>query len=226
MINFLKAILLFLIAIFLTGCLKSSLESEEKRISIFFKVDGLGEALEYGDTTLEIEEFKFPLDRFNLFAADDVVLQTRDEVAGLIFSYTDQISQERLIIDIGLGFSDVTDFFGYEMFLEPLTSRGSILDDDFFGQNQNYSVIIKGTKNGEDFEMKSTLEFSKNFNLGNVQLTTSNETLIIQKSLGIEGIFEGPDGEFLDPTIAASESAIINNIEQLLEVNASAGSFF
>lgn len=224
--RYLKLITLLIFILPLSGCLKSSFESEEKRLSIFFEVDGLGETHHFGDETLEIVEFKFPLDRFNLYAANDVVLQTRGEIAGLIFAYTDQITQERLIIDIGLGFSDVTDFYGYEIFLEPLSSRGNIIDGDFFGTNQNYSVIIKGTKNGNEFELKSTLAFSKYYDLGNVQLTSNNETLIIQKTIGIKDVFTGQNGGLLDPENSEDESSIVNNIEQYLNVNAAAGSFF
>ena len=224
--KFIKCLSFIITMMFISSCVTSSFESEEKRISISFEVTNLGTEIEIDDSVIIIEELKFPLERINLYAADDVILQTRSEVSALIFSYNQQMFEQRLIIEIGLGVSDVTEFLGYEIFLEPLSSRRNILDGDFFGASQNYSIIIKGSIDGQDFDMRTTESFTKLFDLNNVELSASNETLILEKSLNAVGIFEGQDGELLDPGDPANYAAIIGNVEQLLTVRASAGTVF
>lgn len=224
--KFLKFTLYLFIIIFCSSCITSSIESEEKRFSLFFVVSNLGTEIEIGDSVIEIEEFKFPLEQINIYAADDVILQTRSEVSALIFSYNELMSEPRLIIEIGLGVVDITNFEGYEMFLNPLTNQRGILDGDFFGATQNYSVIIKGTIDGIEFDMRATDGFSKLFDLGNVELTNRNETLFIQKTIDAAEIFVGQNGELLDPRERSNYSAIVDNVERLIQVRAEAGSIF
>ncbi|MCC5941436.1 MAG: hypothetical protein JJU37_07830 [Balneolaceae bacterium] len=224
--KYLKRSSLFLLILFFGSCITSSFETEEKRISISFEAKNLGTELEIDDSIIEIEEFKFALEQINLYAAEDVILQTRSDVSALIFSYNDQMFEQRLIIEIGLGVSDVLIYEAYEMFLEPLTNTRNILDSDFIGTNANYSLIIKGTIDGNEFDMRSRESFSKNFDLNDVELSGSNETLIIDKSIDTAGVFVGQDGSVLDPRDPGNFPEIANNVEQLLTVRASAGSIF
>ncbi len=221
--NFLLFILILLTG---AGCLESSFSSEEKRVVIFFTADGVGEDVVAGNDTLRVEEFKFSLDRFNLHAANDVVLQTSSDVTALIFGYNEQINGERLILDVGLGFKDVTDFSGYEIFLEPVENRGNILDDDFFGDGQNYSVIIKGDVNGNNFVFRSSQSFQKMFEISNVSLDSENETLVLRKTIDLEDVLINQEGDLIDPENNENESQIVNNIEAGLTLEASAETFF
>jgi hypothetical protein len=214
--------LLFLITV---SCLDSNVVSEEKRLSIYFQVDGLGHTMTFGEQELTISEFKFALDRISLHA-EDAVLQTGGNITALIFAYTDQMNQPRLIIDVGLGFSDVDVFNGYEIFLEPVASRTNIQDTDFFGDDENYSVIIKGGLDDEEFVFRSSLEFETFYDIGRVELTDRNETLLIISELEIESLFTNDEGEFLNPLLSESESQIIDNIRTNLEVSATASSIF
>lgn len=224
--KYVRIAILFSSALILSSCLDSEFGTEEKRLSLYFLVNNIGTELEYDDNTLIIEEFKFPLERLNLYAANDVVLETRSEVTALIFAFRQEFNRENLIIDIGIGFSDIVEFQNYEMFLQPLNTRGSILDNDFFGPDENYSVIIKGTLNEIEFTMKSTGSINKIFDLGPVRLSESKETLVINKSIDLKSVFIGEDALFLDPTDPVNETAILDNIKSFLEVNASAGSTF
>ncbi|TVR12605.1 MAG: hypothetical protein EA391_15030 [Balneolaceae bacterium] len=224
--KFIKYFLFTLILVFTSSCITSSIESEEKRVSISFKVENLGTELEIGNSIIEIEEFKFPLEQLSLYAADDVIVQTRSEVSALIFSYNDLLSEPRLVIEVGLGFSDITNFEGYEMILTPLTNTRGIVDGDFFGSTQNYSVIIKGTIDDIEFDMRSTESFTKFFDLGNVELTTRLETLFIEKTLDVSKIFEGENGEILNPRDPSYFEAIVDNVEKHIQVSGSAGSIF
>src|SRR6056297_4164425 len=144
-----------------SSCISSTAESDEKRISIFFSVFNIGEELTVGENTIQVSDFKFTLTRFNLYAENDVVLQSTGDVGGFIFAYTDEISVQRLILDVGLGFSDIEIFNGFEIFFEPVSNSANIGDSEFFGDGENFSQVIKGTVNEVDFVFKSSLVFEK-----------------------------------------------------------------
>jgi len=211
------AVILTILSI--SSCITSSVVSEEKRVSIFFSALNIGEDLQVEDNIINIREFKFALSKFNLFAEGDVVLQTTGDVEALIFAYSESNRSQRLILDVGLGFTDVENFTGYEMILEPVTDSASILDSDFFGGGENFSQVIRGTVNGTEFEFKSSISFDKFFEINGVQLTETEETLLITKFIDLEDVFVNSEGEFLDPTLEENEPVIMNNIKENLTVN-------
>lgn len=222
-IKIISAILL----LFITGsCITTSQEQDEKRLSLFFTAEGLGEVIEIDTNEIIIEEFKFSLDRFNLVGGDDFVLQSSSAVTAFIFAYDDTFFDERLILDVGLGFSDTDMFDGYEIFLEPVASRTGILDQDFFGEDdETYSVIIKGTVNEVGFVFQSTGSFEKSFDLGMINLSTTEPTLRIDKSISMSNLFIGEEGEFLNPASSEDNEEIISNIERDMVVEASASPY-
>jgi hypothetical protein len=223
--KYLKFLLFPVLLLTTISCLDSNIQSEEKRLSIYLEIDGLGDELAYNENLLVINEFKFALDRIKLHTAQ-AVLGTGDNITALIFAYTDEFTQPRLIIDAGLGFSDVEIFNGYEIFLEPVSSRQNVFDNDFFGEDENYSVIIKGEINEESFEFKSTGFFETFYDLDGVQLTDRNETLRILTTLDVEAIFTDPDGNFLDPRVSENDEQIIENLKLNLAVEASPSTIF
>lgn len=198
------------------SCLNSSVESEEKRVSIFFSALNIGEDLEIGDNVINVDEFKFSLDRFNLYAEEDVVLQTGGNVDALIFAYNEEIRNQRLVLDVGLGFSDVENFTGYEIFFEPVDDDANILDSDFFGSDQNYSQIIRGTVNEVEFVFKASYIFEKLYDITRVQLNDREETLVISSFIDLEDVFIDENGDFLDPTVEENEQLIMAKIEENL----------
>jgi len=209
-----------------SSCISSSVESEEKRVSIFFSVANIGEDIQIDEDVINIEEFKFSLDRFNLYAENDVVLQSSGDVGAFLFAYTDEITSQRLILDVGLGFSDVEIFTGYEIFFEPVENGANILDADFFGSGDNYSQVIRGTVNEVDFEFKASFTFEKFYDINEVQLTDREETLVISKFIDLEDVFVDTSGNFLDPTVQENEVLIMQNIEQNLIANFGSESVF
>jgi len=198
------------------SCISSTAESDEKRISIFFSVLNIGDDLTVGDNTIQVSDFKFTLTRFNLYAENDVVLQSTGDVGGFIFAYTDEISVQRLILDVGLGFSDIEIFNGFEIFFEPVSNSANIGDSEFFGDGENFSQVIKGTVNEVDFVFKSSLVFEKFYEITGVQLTDREESLVVFLSIDLEKVFADESGNFLDPTVPENEALIMQNIEQNL----------
>lgn len=204
------------------SCLSTDPAPAEKHVAMFFKADNIAETIEIEDNEIVIEEFKFAIDRFSLFGADDLELETGGLLTAMIFAYTEEITDYRLIIDVGLGFSDDFQFNGYKMYLEPIQNRTGIMDDDFFSEEANYSVIIKGVVNEMSFEFRSSEEFEKRFDFNRVQLSDQNETIAFRKSVDLINVFINDENGFLDPRDEENELEIIKNIENNLEIAATA----
>lgn len=218
-------IIALFISIFLTSCITSSKDEEQRRLALYFLAENIGEELTYGDQTLVIDEFKFALNRLNLYAEKDVILQTSSDVSALIYSYNKNIVNDRLVLDVDLGFRDIDRFFGYEIFVETVSSSTGVFDGDFFGQDGNYSIIIKGTINDIDFNFRSKLDFERKYDF-NVVMSGDFETLLIRNKIDVEGVFTAQDGGLLNPNETANEEQIVENIRDLLIVQASAGTIF
>lgn len=208
------------------SCISSTAETDEKRISIFFSVLNIGNELTVDDNTIQVRDFKFTLTRFNLYAENDIVLQSTGDVGGFIFGYTDEINVQRLILDVGLGFSDIENFNGFEIFFEPVGNNANIGDAEFFGSGENFSQVIRGTVNGVDFLFRSSISFEKLYEISGVQLTDREETLIVSSSIDLENVFIDEEGNFIDPTIEENEPLIMQNIEQNLIANFGSESVF
>lgn len=215
-----------LILSLLSSCIKSSIESEEKRVSIYFSALQIGEELTVGDNVIQIKEFKFALSRFNLYAANDVILQSSGNVGAFLFAYTDQITDQRLILDVGLGFSDIENFNGFEIFFEPVSNNANIGDAEFFGNGENFSQVIRGTVNEVDFVFKSSFAFEKFYEISGVQLSDRDETLVITTFIDLEDVFVDSNGDFLDPTLEENKPLIMNNIEANLSTSFGTESVF
>jgi len=214
--------LLFVSLFSFISCLSTDPPTAEKHVAMYFKADNIGETFEYDENEILIDEFKFALDKFTLFGIDDLALETGGLITAMIFAYNDNLENYRLIIDVGLGFTDDFQFEGYKMYLEPIQSRTGIMDDDFFSEERNYSVIIKGVVNEKSFEFKSSEEFEKKFDFSRVQLNDQNETITFRKRIDLENIFIGEDNSFLDPTNDEHEMQIIENIYNHLHLEATA----
>lgn len=217
----LKYSLLFTLiaSIVISSCISSASITDEKRFGVLFETDNIGEDLIIDDQTVNISEFKFSLGGLTLTTADGVTFETVERVTALIFAYTEDLIQERLIIEVGLGINNDLAFNNYTMFLEPVQDRSSIFDDDFFGADENYSVIIKGTIGEEEFEFKSSAAFQKDFSFNRVEVDATNETLVLRKSIDLEELFTASDGSFIDPRVSQNEAALINSVEENLQLS-------
>ena len=206
-------------SLIISSCISSASITDEKRFGVLFEADNIGEDLIIGDQTVNITEFKFSLGSLTLTTEDDITFETVERVTALIFAYTEDLIQERLIIEVGLGISDDLAFNNYTMFLEPVQDRSSIFDDDFFGTDENYSVIIKGTVGEEEFEFKSSAAFQKDFSFNRVEVDATNETLVLRKTIDLEELFTASDGSFIDPRVSQNEVLLINSVEENLQLN-------
>ncbi|WP_232803141.1 hypothetical protein [Gracilimonas amylolytica] len=167
--------------------------------------------------SLVISDFKFSADRF-IVAGNDIELESSPNVSTFLFTYDLNASEERLVLDVGLGIADNTTFNNYTMFIQPVPRNAEILDDDFFGEDNNYSMVIKGTYNRKEFNFRISPTFDRIFNFDRVTLSDIDETLILSKSIDLNDVFINPDGSILDPTNSDNNSIIRERVSTYLQV--------
>jgi hypothetical protein len=217
---FRTSLLITLLTVLLfSSCISSANITDEKRFGILFEAEKIGQDLTIGEETVNISEFKFSLSSLTLTTDENVVFETVDRISALIFAYTEDIEQERLIIEVGLGINNDLAFNGYTMFLEPVDDRSSIFDDDFFGGEENYSIVIRGTIGEEEFEFKSSAIFDKEFPFDRVEVDELNETLVIRKTIDLEEFLTSSQGTLIDPRNPANEQLLVNSIEENLQLS-------
>ncbi len=189
----------------------------EKRLAIYFQAENLGDTLTTEQDSLVISDFKFSADRF-IVAGNDIELESSPNVSTFLFTYDLNASEERLVLDVGLGIADNTTFNNYTMFIQPVPRNAEILDDDFFGEDNNYSMVIKGTYNRKEFNFRISPTFDRIFNFDRVTLSDIDETLILSKSIDLNDVFINPDGSILDPTNSDNNSIIRERVSTYLQV--------
>lgn len=226
-----KALLfIFIIAVStVTGCwLDTDPPTVPKRVELTFEVDNIGVPLEANGDTLNVEEFKFIIRTFNLITADSETLQTTEEREPFIFGYNTELEGERLILGVDLGFEDFDRFSGYEVFVNRALGEDNLLDPDFYGENENYSLVMSGTFNRDNFLYKSTLSFDKLFEFDNpVNLDDNNVTLWINTLLDLENLFiDSENNLLLNPQNEADREEIETRFQNHLRVEAAASTNF
>lgn len=216
----------YLIFILLTGsfigCITSPDASVPRRIDINLNVKNLGETIVAGGDTLRVDEFKFIVRRFHIIAEDSVVVQTEDELSSFVFVYNAAIVGDRLVLSAPLGFENIDVFESYQIFVNRVRDTDQILDDDFFGDSDNYSIIAKGLYNGRRFTFRSTYSFDKHFLFDEkVALDDERETLLIRVLLDIENVFlESGGGAILNPFEENNRSIIVSQFQNNITVEA------
>ena len=207
-------------SIVIASCISSATITDEKRFGILFQAENIGEDLIVEQDTLNISEFKFSLGSLTASSEEGFVFETVDRISALIFGYTEDLTGDRLIIEVGLGLNNDLAFNSYTMFLEPVENRSTIFDDDFFGSEENYSIVIKGTVGEQEFEFKSSAVFDKEFTFNRVELDETTETLVLRKTIDLFETFTTPEGALIDPRLPENENVIVSSIQENLELQA------
>lgn len=190
----------------------------EKRLSLYFETENLGDTLSSADQdSLIITDFKFAVDRF-IVAGNDIELESSPGVSTFLFTYDLNATEDRLIIDVGLGIADNATFDRYSMFIEPVPDNAGILDDDFYGDENNYSMVIKGSFNKKNFNFRISPTIDRVFSFDPVTLSDVDETILLSKTIDLADVFVNPDGSILDPTNSANNSVIRERVRTYLEV--------
>jgi len=166
-----------------------------------------------GTNEIEILEVKFFLEEFELEAAADSSDFELEELNDFIVNLP--LDGNPLFItqaDIPAGFYDE-----FEMEIAKPGSDIQTTDLDFRDETGNYSVVIKGLFNGEEFTFRSSEDFEIGVDLNpSLEISdTSQSTLVID--ISVATWFTGDDGLILFPKELASLEKINENIENSFE---------
>lgn len=159
-----------------------------------------------GTNEIEILEVKFFLEEFELDGVDDSIEFELEEVNDFIVNLPlDGSAISITQAEIPAGFYDE-----FQMEIEKPTSDVEVTDADFRDETGNYSVVVKGLYNGEDFTFRSSEDFEIEMDLNPPAEITEIEQSILFIEISVTSWFTGVDGMIMDPKE-------LNNIEKINE---------
>ena len=166
--------------------------------------------------TLIITEAKFRISELEFESAlgDD---KSDIEVGPVVLSLNlDGALTEVGIADVPSGMYDELEF---EIEKRDDDDNTAILDPDFSSEDgSEYSVVIKGSINGEEFTFKSGKDFSVELEFEPAVEINDDQRISVTLTFDINQWFADGNGNVLDPTNASNLSRIETNIENSLDV--------
>lgn len=105
----------------------------------------------------------------------------------------------------------------FELEIEKAEDDINVSDSDFRDETGTYSVVVKGTYNGESFTFRSSEDFELELELNPPLELGENESSILKVMFGVSNWFTGLSGETLDPNDQANYELINENIENSIE---------
>lgn len=214
-------IILFVSGVLLTSCLQSSF-NVQKRFELNYQATSVGRQLVIGNDSLTINDFKFSASAIELINRDSTVIGTQGNVDAIIIGYSRDDLIERLIVSTGFQF-EVNDFTNFKMEVDPVPTNATVLDEDFFSIDDNFSLVIRGTFNGRNFELFESPSFDTTFTFRSpVVVTNELETLYILLESDLLTLFTADDGTLLDPFDETDKAQIISNLPHHFSVQAGA----
>lgn len=212
-----RNIILLLSVILFYGCIQTPDPEYPKRVNYAFNVASVGDTLETDQDVLYVSEFKILADKFNMRLTNGSALESRPD--GLIMRYSDTIEDDELVLGADIGYEDLTRFEGFDLFIAPPADDANVRDNEFFGGDNNYSVVIKGSYNDNNFTYRSSPNFEKSFDFEPVELTDSEPTLVLRVLLDAEEVLTNEEG-ILDPGNQENKATIDSLMQESLELDA------
>ena len=105
----------------------------------------------------------------------------------------------------------------FEMEIEKPDDDVDVSDPEFRDETGSYSMVIKGSYEGEDFTFRSQEDFEINIDLFPPLEIEESETSVMVITVDVSGWFKGQDGETLDPKDFNNTERINDNIEHSFE---------
>lgn len=207
----------------IAGCVQTPEPDIPKRVNISYNIENLGSNIVLDQDTIAINEVKLLADRINLILVDETILQTTPDA--LVMTYRSEFEgADETIVSASIGFEDLDHFQGMNLFIDIPMEGDNIQDNDFFGDQNNFSFIFRGSYNGRDFTYKSGPNFEKNFSFdSNIELTNTNETLLLRFTYDIEDIVvDREENRILDPDNSENSAKIDSLVQEFIAVEASA----
>lgn len=207
------AILLF------SSCVQTPDPETPKRISYAFNVSNVGDTLVVDQDSVSVNQVKILADKFKLQLPDSAQLES--QVDAIIMGYNEQNNDEdELVLGVNIGFEEFSRFLGFDLFIAPPNDDDNIQDNDFFGSDGNYSVIMKGVYNGSNFTYRSAPNFTKEFSFDNgIKLDDEKSTLALRVLLDVENVLiDKTNNKLYDPR--NDKAAIDSLIERNMDLDA------
>ncbi len=219
-----KILLLGILGITLfTGCIQTPEPDVPKRVAVVYNVDNVGSDIVVGQDTINVEVVKLLADRINFSFLDDRVLQTQPDA--LVMTYRDIFEgEDETIVAANIGIDNFQGFKSLKIFIDTPQEGDDIVDNDFFGDPDNFSFIITGNYNNRNFTYRSGPVFEKDFPFAsNIELTNENETLLARVSYNMrEVLVDTENNQLLDPDNPDNQAIIDSLLQESLDIEASA----
>ncbi|MEX1135377.1 MAG: hypothetical protein WEB89_00660 [Balneolales bacterium] len=90
-------------------------------------------------------------------------------------------------------------------------------NSDFQDETGEYSVVVKGLYNGEEFMFRSSEDFELEIDLNPLLVIEDGGSSVLVISIGVDSWFRGSEGQDLDPKDPANTEQINENIERSFE---------
>lgn len=207
----------------LSGCTTAPDVPAPRFVTLEFEAEGINTPIVQDSDTLRISEIKFLTQRFRIIDQDSLVLQSSDPIEPFLFVYNDSYTTPFVSLDVQLQFDDIAPINAYEMEFLPLRPGDPVLDDDFRGVDETFSLVLKGVINRRDFIYQSDLSFDKSVAFDPaVELTDDKSILLIAKSIDLEAMFRNPEGGFYSPDNEEDMQLVEQAFQEMLEIRAQA----
>ena len=105
----------------------------------------------------------------------------------------------------------------FELEIEKPDDDVEVSDRDFRDETGSYSLVVKGSYQGEDFTFRSREDFEIEIDLFPPLVIEESGTSVLVVTVDVSGWFKGPDGETLDPKDFHNTERINKNIERSFE---------
>ncbi len=103
----------------------------------------------------------------------------------------------------------------FELEIEKPDDKDLVVNDsDFQDETGEYSVVVKGIFNGEEFMFRSSEDFEIDIDLNPPLVIEEGTSTVLLISIDVYSWFMGPNGEELDPKDPANTERINENIEK------------
>lgn len=211
------------IGLLLASCTTAPDNPVPRFVSLEFEAEGINTPIVEGSDTLRVSEVKFLTRRFRIIDQDSLVLQSSDRIEPFLFLYDEELENPFISLDVQLQFDDIAPVETYEMEFGPLQAGDPVLDDDFRGVDETFSLVFKGQINRRSFIYRSGLSFDKTVGFSPAaRLTDEQETLQISKALDLVALFTDPEGGFYSPENEEEMQLVEEAFRQELQIQARA----
>jgi len=214
---------IFSITLFTTGCIQTPEPDVPKRVAVVYNVDNVGNNIIVGQDTINVEVVKLLADKINFTFIDDRVLQTQPDA--LVMTYRDIFEgEDETIVAANIGIDNFQGFKSLKIFIDTPQEGDDIMDNDFFGDPNNFSFIITGSFNNKNFTYRSGPVFDKNFPFDTeIELSNENETLLARVAYDMREILvDTGNNQILDPDNPDNQAVIDSLFQESLNIEASA----